>query len=60
VSVEEAMTSDVYLVSPDTSLGEVASAMAEHKYGCAVVMNGTHLTGIFTTIDALRALITLA
>jgi acetoin utilization protein AcuB len=60
VSVEEAMTSDVYLVSPDASLGEVASAMAEHKYGCAVVMNGAHLTGIFTTIDALRAMITLA
>jgi acetoin utilization protein AcuB len=60
VSVEEAMTSDVYLVSPDASLGEVTSAMAEHKYGCAVVMNGTQLTGIFTTIDALRALITLA
>lgn len=60
VSVEEAMTSDVYLVSPDTPLGEVASAMAEHKYGCAVVMKGTQLAGIFTTIDALRALITLA
>jgi acetoin utilization protein AcuB len=60
VPVEDAMTSDVYLVSPDAPLGEVASAMAEHKYGCAVVMNGTHLTGIFTTIDALRALITLA
>ena len=60
VAVEDAMTSDVYLVSPDTPLGEVATAMAEHKYGCAVVMNGTHLTGIFTTTDALRALIGLS
>jgi acetoin utilization protein AcuB len=50
----------VYIVSPDAPIGEVASAMAEHKYGCAVVMNGTHLAGIFTTTDALRALITLA
>jgi CBS domain-containing protein len=60
VPVEDAMTSDVYLVSPDAPLGEVASAMAEHKYGCAVVMNGTHLAGIFTTVDALRTLIHLA
>lgn len=60
VPVEDAMTSDVYIVSPDAPIGEVASAMAEHKYGCAVVMNGTHLAGIFTTTDALRALITLA
>ena len=60
VAVEDAMTSDVYLVSPDTPLREVASAMAEHKYGCVVVMNGTHLMGIFTTIDALRALMGFA
>jgi hypothetical protein len=30
--------------------------MAEHKYGCAVVMDGPALTGIFTTVDALHAL----
>jgi acetoin utilization protein AcuB len=60
VAVEDAMTIDVYLVSPDTPLGEVASAMAEHKYGCAVVMSGTLLAGIFTTVDALRALMVLA
>ena len=60
VSVEDAMTSDVYLASPDTPLLEVASTMADHKYGCAVVMNGAHLAGIFTTVDALRALIVIA
>jgi acetoin utilization protein AcuB len=60
VTVEDAMTSDVYVASPDTPLIEVASAMAEHKYGCAVVMNGAHLAGIFTTVDALRALIVIA
>lgn len=60
VPVEDAMTSDVYIVWPDAPLGEVVSAMAEHKYGCAVVMNRTHLAGIFTTIDALGALINLA
>jgi acetoin utilization protein AcuB len=60
VPVEDAMTTEVYLVSPDAPLGEVAGAMSEHKYGCAVVMEGAHLAGIFTTVDALRALITVA
>ncbi len=54
--VEEAMTPDPYMVSYDTPLREVVSAMVEHKYGCAVVMERGHVAGIFTTIDALRAL----
>jgi acetoin utilization protein AcuB len=54
--VEEAMSNDVYVVAPDTPLKDVAQSMVEHKYGCAVVMQGSHLVGIFTTIDALRAL----
>jgi acetoin utilization protein AcuB len=29
--------------------------MAEHKYGCAVVMQNDKLVGIFTTVDACRA-----
>jgi acetoin utilization protein AcuB len=57
VPVEEAMSIDVYTVTPETPLLEVATAMADHKYGCAVVMEGHHVVGIFTTIDALRALV---
>ena len=60
VAVEEAMSVDVYSVSLDTSLLEVAKAMADHKYGCTVVTEGTHVVGIFTTVDALRALVALA
>jgi acetoin utilization protein AcuB len=30
--------------------------MAEHKYGSAVVMEGNQVVGIFTTVDACRAL----
>jgi acetoin utilization protein AcuB len=56
-TVEDAMSTDVYVVSPDTPLGDVARDMAERKYGCAVVAEGPHLVGIFTTIDALRALV---
>ena len=55
VLVEEAMTSSPYTVAPDAPLDEVVATMAEHKYGCAVVMQNTKLVGIFTTVDACRA-----
>jgi acetoin utilization protein AcuB len=55
--VEDAMSTDVYVVAPDTPLKEVAGAMADHKYGCAVVVDGNRVVGIFTTVDALRALV---
>lgn len=57
VLVEEAMSIEVYTVTPETPLLEMATAMADHKYGCAVVMEGNHVVGIFTTVDALRALV---
>jgi acetoin utilization protein AcuB len=60
VPVEDAMSVDVYITSPDAPLSDVAATMAEHKYGCAVVMDGAHLTGIFTTVDALIALARIA
>jgi acetoin utilization protein AcuB len=59
-TVQEAMTQDVYVTAPDAPLEEVASSMAEHKYGSAVVMSGGKVVGMFTTVDALRALATIA
>ena len=59
VPVEDAMTSDVYVVAPETPLAEVAHAMVQHKYGCVVVTHGGQVKGIFTTVDALRALIAM-
>jgi acetoin utilization protein AcuB len=29
--------------------------MAEHKYGCVVVMQNEKVVGIFTTVDVCRA-----
>lgn len=55
VSVEDAMTSTVYTVEPDAPLDQVVATMAEHKYGCTVVMQNQKLVGIFTTVDACRA-----
>jgi acetoin utilization protein AcuB len=43
-------------VGPRTSLAKVAATMAEHKYGSAVVMEKNRVVGMFTTVDALRAL----
>lgn len=48
-----------YAVGPDASLREVARAMAEKKYGSAVVVEGEQVVGVFTTTDALRALATV-
>ena len=56
VNVEEAMSRDAYTVPPGTPLVEVARTMAMHKYGSAVITREGHVEGIFTTIDALKAL----
>jgi acetoin utilization protein AcuB len=59
VRVEEAMSQDVYAVGPDTKLGDVVAKMLEHKYGCAVIVENGSVRGIFTTVDALRLLVSL-
>lgn len=57
VSVGEAMTADVYAVPPDTALDEVAAEMMERKLGSVVVVGALGIEGIFTAVDALRALL---
>lgn len=46
----------VFTVAPDALLDEVCDQMAENKFGCAVVMDNNKLVGIFTWVDALRAM----
>ena len=55
-TVGEAMSGEPYAVPPDASLDEVATAMADKKYGSAVVVDRGSVIGLFTTVDALRAL----
>jgi acetoin utilization protein AcuB len=55
-TVREAMAPDPYAVPPDAPLEAVAAAMAENKYGSAVVVDRGAVIGLFTTVDALRAL----
>jgi len=56
VTVEEAMSQEVFAVSPDEPLAAVAGMMARRKYGSAVVTQGGAVLGIFTTTDACRVL----
>jgi len=57
VTVEDAMTPNPYSVSPHANLDEVAAEMAEHKYGCAVVLDNGHVVGVLTTVDLARVLV---
>ncbi|HET9953548.1 MAG TPA: CBS domain-containing protein [Polyangiaceae bacterium] len=55
VTVEEAMTENPYTVPPSEPLDRVVTEMAEHKYGCALVVDHHKVVGIFTTVDACKA-----
>jgi acetoin utilization protein AcuB len=55
MQVEQAMSTDVYSVSPDAALDEVVREMGERKYGSAVVMQNEKVVGMFTTVDVCRA-----
>jgi acetoin utilization protein AcuB len=56
-TIEEAMTADPITVPPDAPLDEVAEAMAARKQGSAVVVDRGAVVGIFTTTDAMKALV---
>ncbi len=59
LTVEEAMSTEVYAVQPSTPLVEVVREMAEKKYGSAVVLSKAKVVGIFTTVDACTVLASL-
>ena len=57
LNVEDVMSPDPFVVSPEAFLDDVAAEMVAHKFGSAVVQAGSgKVVGIFTTIDALRVL----
>jgi acetoin utilization protein AcuB len=59
VTAEEAMSTEPYAVEPSASIEGVTAHMAEHKYGCAVIMDHHKVVGVFTATDALGLLATL-
>jgi CBS domain-containing protein len=54
-SLKEIMTNDVFTTSKDASVADVAGSMLKGRFGSAVVMDGSWLSGIFTERDVLRA-----
>lgn len=58
--VRDAMSDNPYVCGPDVRISDVALAMESHRWGCAIVLEGDEVVGIFTTTDALRALRELA
>jgi CBS domain-containing protein len=51
------MSRDPYVAAPYASLKDVAKTMLRHKYGSAVIVDAKSIVGIFTVMDALRAII---
>jgi acetoin utilization protein AcuB len=56
VTTADAMSTEVYKVSPESALDEVVREMASRKYGSAVVVSNHKVVGVFTTVDVCRAL----
>jgi acetoin utilization protein AcuB len=56
VPVERIMREHPFVVTSDTALDEVALIMANGKYGSAIILGRDGVEGIFTTVDACRAL----
>lgn len=52
--VEQVMSREVMMVSPDCPLEEAASLMVEHKIGSLPVVEGERVVGIITETDIFR------
>jgi acetoin utilization protein AcuB len=60
VRIDEVSGPRPYVVAPDTDLQQVARELIENKQSAAVILDKGRVVGVFTLIDALRALIDLA
>jgi acetoin utilization protein AcuB len=56
IRVEEAMVPGPYEVTPDAPLAEVVATLLDRRIGSAIVVDQGQVVGVFTTVDALRAL----
>lgn len=56
VTLDSMYIDKVFCVEPDARLDEVCDVMAENKYGSVVITSNHKLVGIFTWVDALRAM----
>lgn len=56
VPIEEVMTNDPKMISPDADLEEAASVMHEHRLSSLPVTDGEYLVGILSKTDMFRAM----
>jgi CBS domain-containing protein len=54
-TLKEIMTSDVFTITRDATVADVAASMVKGRFGSAVVMQGSWVSGILTERDVLRA-----
>lgn len=54
--VKDVCHEEPYVVGPEVLLRDVVRHMADKRYGCAIIALNKKLVGIFTTVDACRAL----
>lgn len=59
LKVDDIAHRQVYKVPAATPIDQVCSQMASKQYGCAVIEENGRLVGIFTTVDALKAVVEL-
>src|SRR5438552_1265719 len=57
ITAQDVMIREPYMVESGTSLEDVVLSMSKHKIGSAVVCDGGEIVGIFTSTDALNALV---
>jgi acetoin utilization protein AcuB len=55
-AIADATAADVFTVDPDDAIHDAIRRMAEHRLGCAVVVDRGRVVGLFTATDALRLL----
>ncbi len=53
--LKEIMTGQVFTTASDAPVAQVAASMLKGRFGSAIVMDGSWLSGIFTERDVLRA-----
>jgi acetoin utilization protein AcuB len=55
LKIRDIVHSPVYTVHPETPIDQVVDEMAAKHIGCAVVADNHKIVGIFTVLDALKA-----
>lgn len=56
VRVDEAMSGEPYIVSPEAPLRSVVNTLSTRRLGAAIVVEHGEVQGVFTTTDALSIL----